>query len=400
MVRERISSVSIRTFMCGLIVAMAALWFGGWAYCLLKLKAVESMITGKEVMEVSQFLHTTINHALAVCIITPIIAFSTTYWAATVLKDEADKLVKAAVRLSKKDLKVNLNVPEDSSNEVHVVGRAIRQVIENTKEILGHMEKSISDFGAVSDKLNKMIEQSTDFTKRTFEYVNKVIGYMEEVKSQISNINISLSQLTEAVNEISQNASETSQESTKTAEQSKTTREVLGTLIQEIENIKSSAGLIQDIAEQTNLLALNATIEAARAGEAGKSFAVVANEIKELSNNSARSADEINERVAALIEKGGIMEKSVEDIHKVITETNDRSVGVASAVEEQTSTISELAQNVASIDKEIGSLKDILDALRESAEQNDKITEEVKGVSKKLFDVSRKFQDEITEYQF
>ena len=66
-------------------------------------------------------------------------------------------------------------------------------------------------------------------------------------------------------------------------------------LIKEVKDAMSEIGsivhLISNISEQTNLLALNAAIEAARAGEAGLGFAVVASEVKELANESQKSAE-------------------------------------------------------------------------------------------------------------
>ncbi|MBA3782385.1 MAG: methyl-accepting chemotaxis protein, partial [Nocardioides sp.] len=118
----------------------------------------------------------------------------------------------------------------------------------------------------------------------------------------------------------------------------------LGTSSQEIGNVVK---VITSIAEQTNLLALNATIEAARAGEAGKGFAVVANEVKELARETANATEDIARRVEAIQGDTGGAVEAIREIATIITSINDYQLTIASAVEEQTATTSEMSRNVA-----------------------------------------------------
>ncbi len=117
-------------------------------------------------------------------------------------------------------------------------------------------------------------------------------------------------------------------------------------LAQSSSRIGEVIGLIQDVASQTNLLALNATIEAARAGEAGKGFAVVAGEVKNLSNQTARATEEITAQIGAVQAE---TERAVEAIAAIvgrITQINQISGTIASAVEEQSAATAEIACNV------------------------------------------------------
>ncbi len=128
-------------------------------------------------------------------------------------------------------------------------------------------------------------------------------------------------------------------------------------LAEAVQRIGSVTGLISDVAAQTNLLALNATIEAARAGEAGRSFAVVASEVKSLADQTARATAEIGELIRAIQQA---TYKSVDEIAAIVQTFGDvagSARAIVGAIHEQsvaTAAIAGSAQKAASSAATVG----------------------------------------------
>src|ERR1700744_6424269 len=99
-----------------------------------------------------------------------------------------------------------------------------------------------------------------------------------------------------SITEISRQVHESNHIATEAVGQAAKTDDRIAKLAQAASRIGDVTQLITTIAEQTNLLALNATIEAARAGAAGKSFAVVAQEVKALAGETAKATKVISHR--------------------------------------------------------------------------------------------------------
>ncbi|CAL80271.1 putative methyl-accepting chemotaxis receptor/sensory transducer [Bradyrhizobium sp. ORS 278] len=118
-------------------------------------------------------------------------------------------------------------------------------------------------------------------------------------------------------------------------------------LSEAVGKIAEVSNLIGGIAQQTNLLALNATIEAARAGDAGRGFAVVAAEVKSLSDQTAKSTEEISRLISEVQNATKATVDAVEGIGGQISEIDVVAASVASAMQQQRAATSEISRSVA-----------------------------------------------------
>ena len=264
------------------------------------------------------------------------------------------------------DLTQRLSVT--ANDETGRVSRFFNAFLEKLQTMIKNLQKNADDLNTSSlsiYSLIKVIQEKTASAKTISKTVFRSSGYMsadmkeisavlEESTGNINVISISVGELTKTVAEISN----TSGKAHLNTENTKTKMKQLEKDVQELgkagADISKVTDTIADISDQVNLLALNATIEAARAGEAGKGFAVVANEIKELAHQTAKAATEIQNRIdhVQIVTRttiAGIVEAT-----EIVSQNTDVVSTIATAVEEQTATVSEIADSLSDASKKLG----------------------------------------------
>lgn len=152
--------------------------------------------------------------------------------------------------------------------------------------------------------------------------------------------------LARSVGEVASQASRSAEIARQAVADVNATADRMDELSQAAQSIGEVVNLISTIARQTNLLALNATIEAARAGEAGRGFNVVANEVKNLANQTSRATEEIAAQVAAVQCSTGEMRNRIAGVVDVIRTMDQISHGIADAVTDQQMAAREISDNI------------------------------------------------------
>ncbi|MTI62084.1 MAG: methyl-accepting chemotaxis protein [Firmicutes bacterium] len=351
-------------------------------------------------------------------------------------------LLEVISSLAKGDLRKEITGNTmNRKDEIGVLARQVREMTVNFRDIIkqvkdvssnvvqssNEVQHSVEQIGNTAEQVGVSIQNVASGAEEQSAQVDETANNVKLLSSEIDGIRTSSIELANEAEEVSQKISVGNKSIKESVNKVKAVKDdnsrigkeinTLGEYSQEIGQI---VGLISNISEQTNMLALNAAIEAARAGEAGRGFSVVADEIRELAEESAGAT----EKIAALINEiqTGIKDAvdqmsegtanvddsvlSIQETGKIFADINQMAVNLKESLDRVKEKTGVMNHNSQSVDQAINDISVVSEEFAQTAEEvaassEEQIasTEEIMSLTQQLADGSARLSETVDKFK-
>ncbi len=314
--------------------------------------------------------------------------------------DSAEALLQAADDSSGSILEMTASI-----NQIAQSTDTLSAAVETTSSAISEMSASIRQIGENVDVLSSAAEETASVVneiattiKGVEENVNESAKVSENVKKDASELGIKAVEKTiDGMNKIKESVEATSV--------------IINRLGERSQQIGKILTVIDDVTDQTNLLALNAAIIAAQSGEHGRSFAVVADEIKDLAERTAFSTKEISQMIESIQKEVGDAVNAMKDSSKNVIEgmnlsrdannalnkilnSADKSAQMSKDIEKATK---EQAKALHQVNKSVRSITDMVRQIAYATQEQTKGSGQIIDSVEKMRDISGQVRQAITE---
>lgn len=253
----------------------------------------------------------------------------------------------------------------------------LENVTDEFQKMFADMENSVSEtneaVGVIADNTMSQSNHTLDM-KDKIAAIGTTIDYISTNIANLTQSVQTLSEYNDAVDKIMQELTGINEKNGESIENVRQQTELTNSSAQQI---RKAAEIIAGISNQTNLLALNASIEAARAGEHGSGFAVVAEEIRVLADQSKESTEQINNVVNELLSNSEVSVATTQEVSEAFAVQSEKVNETVSIFKSLHAEIKKVRGAIEGINDEVGDLETHkkviesgIDALSESSEEN------------------------------
>lgn len=253
---------------------------------------------------------------------------------------------------------------QETEQRIAQVGKLSEQFDIVVSDVLQQLSQS----GAYLSQTSTRLAQSADNTKRRTGEVTQIA---ESANQMVNNATDICRELTSSVQTIGQGAKQSIDGTGKAEGAAAQMGTILSALDASATKIGDVLNLISEISDRTNLLALNATIEAARAGEAGRGFAIVASEVKNLAGQTAEATADIAQLVAEIQNGSAGAVSAIGNIREIARENGDFAQQISEQVEHQMATVQAVAQSIGQLGEGNQAISQALQHVLAEADETD-----------------------------
>ncbi len=262
-------------------------------------------------------------------------------------RDEVGLLARALVGFRKAALErlaLTQEREQDQKRAAEQRRREMTTLAEALENRLTHVANSLAVSSESMREAAVEVQGSADKAARTSQ---TVVTTSEETGKHVREVAQAADHLLQSMQQMGDQARTSAAIIGGATQQARQTNDIVAALSGAAEEIGAVVRLIHGIAEQTNLLALNATIEAARAGEAGKGFAVVASEVKNLASQTTKATEDITYQIQAIQTSAGLAVTAIQNITGVVEQVGGLTDAISSSIDTQLGATREIAHRVA-----------------------------------------------------